>query len=244
MKNVALIFALVVCFSFVSCKKNQTGELDFVIQTQLSGVDCSLLDPFTNSSGQQLKIELLKFYVSNVILIDKKGNEKTVEDIALFEIDAAGTSNLTMTAPVGDYVSLKFSIGVPATMNEADPSSYSETGHPLNTTEGMYWDMNAMYRFVSMDGRYDLEPDGTDDGIFSYHTGFNESFRTVQFDFAKSVEKDEITTATIYIDLKKILATAGNELDVVNEPFYHGNTTDYFLSTMISDNFSEAISVQ
>ncbi len=243
MKLIRTGILLVVVF-FASCKKNQHGDLTIEFHTQLDGSDCDLMTPFTNSAGQQLKIELLKFYISDIVLVNNKGDEKLLSEIELITIDNNGDASMTFEAPVGDYETLKFGIGVPAPLNEADPSNYNDEGNPLNTTEGMYWDMNAMYRFVSIDGRYDIEPDGTDDGTLSYHSGYEDSYRNYTFSIQKEVEKNGSATIAVLIDLKKIICASGNEIDVVSTPYYHGNLTDFYLSIMLSDNFQSAISVE
>ena len=230
---------------FTSCKKDhKTGQYTLHFQMQLDGSDVGLNCTYLDTGGVMLKVELLQFYIANITFIEADGSETVAEDIALVRFDDNGSADVTFNVHKGEYEKIKFGIGVPKDLNEADPSNYNDEGNPLNTTEGTYWGWASMYRFASIQGRYDLEPDGTYDGTFAYHTGFEDSYREVTFDNSVKIEKKGEYTLGFNVDVYKILTNPGNEVDVVNHPNYHGNTADFYLSTMISDNLRDAISLQ
>lgn len=227
-----------------SCKKNKRATLEFTFQTELNGAAFDMSNTFSDSQNRAIRLELLKFYISNLSFTDEKGELQEIEEIALLDLGSSGSFNLSTAIPTGKYTGLSFNIGVPKELNEQDPSNFSEEDHPLNTTQATFWGMNSMYRFVMIDGRYDIEPDQTFDGTFSYHTGHDESFRSVSFVQNFEFEKDETYEITIGIDISTILEGNSGNLDIINENNYHGNTDDQHIANMISDNFKASISLK
>ncbi|MBK9192232.1 MAG: hypothetical protein IPM77_12370 [Crocinitomicaceae bacterium] len=137
------------------------------------------------------------------------------------KIDQSGSGSMSVKVPAGNYTSLKFGIGVPQEMNEADPSEYNEADHPLSTTQNTYWGMNSMYRFVMIDGKYDLTGDGTDDGSFSYHTGYNDCYREKEFVMDFDFQRKENYTYNLMIDLSKLFYVSGSMINVQTESNFH-----------------------
>ncbi|MBL7897177.1 MAG: hypothetical protein JNJ99_01495, partial [Crocinitomicaceae bacterium] len=211
-----VFFVFVLILVLISCKKseNQKAQVNFNFQTTFNNYDYAFSDYFTNGDGIKLRIELLQFYIADVRFIDKKGKEIQAEDIALVKIDQSGSGVLCVKVPAGDYTSVKFGIGVPKEMNEADPSEYNETDHPLSTTQNTYWGMNAMYRFVMIDGKYDLTGDGTDDGSFSYHTGYNECYRENEFVMDFEFQRKKDYSYNVMIDLSKLFYVSGSIINI------------------------------
>jgi hypothetical protein len=189
-----------------------------------------------------VQIELAKFYLSKISFIDSKGEIVEVEDIALVDLNTTGLGMVNLTVPMDSYKSIKFGVGVQPDLNVMTPSDFTEEDHPLSSTQNTYWGMNGMYRFAMIDGRYDLENDNIFDGTFSYHTGFDESYREVELVQDFKFKKKKIYDITIYIELSKILEGSAGNLDLVNRPSFHGNPNDMDLATSLSDNFAEAFS--
>lgn len=242
MKKILVILFLAAFF--VSCKKNKRAELEISIQTELNGSSFDMSNTFSDSQNRSIRLELFKFYLSNLSFIDEGGELHEFEEIVLLDLGSSGFTSFTSAIPTGKYTGLSFGIGVPQNLNEQDPSNFSEEDHPLNTTQATFWGMNSMYRFVMIDGRYDLEPDQTFDGTFSYHTGHNASFRTVSFNQNFEFKKNETYQIELVIDISSILEGSSGNLDIINEANYHGNTDDQHISDMISDNFKSSISIK
>jgi len=108
-----------------------------------------------------------RFYVHDVRVVDAEGAEFPVTleqdgrfqegDVALLDFeDGCGdfgnpdlNSTIRGTVPEGDYVGLRFRVGVPEARNHADPVTQPA---PLNLTD-MWWTWNAGYKFIRIDGR-------------------------------------------------------------------------------------------
>ena len=106
----------------------------------------------------------LRFYVSNVALIDSRGNEHRVsltpderwqqQDVALIDLESGtgrcsnGTPDIRTsiegTVTASDFVGVKFTIGVPFEMNHANPL----LAQPPLDDAAMHWHWRSGYKFL------------------------------------------------------------------------------------------------
>lgn len=103
--------------------------------------------------GQELNVQEVKFYVSEVALVRADGSEVPVAGLNLAHLKK-GTppQNIEIfkgNAPVGDYRGLRFTVGVPRPLNHRDATTAKA---PLNVEQGMYWAWNSGYIFFSLLG--------------------------------------------------------------------------------------------
>lgn len=229
-----------------SCKKSeqQKATVDFLFQTQAGGVNYGFSNYFTNGDGIKIRLEVLQFYISNIRFVTDKNKEVDAADILLVKCDLSGEGLVSVKVPAGNYKAIRFGIGVPAEMNEAGPDAYTEPDHPLGATQNTYWGMNAMYRFIMVDGKYDLTGDGIDEGGFSYHTGFNDCYREVELQKEFSFDRKGLYAATFILDLSKLFYAEGSMIDVTTESNFHGDYALINLALRVSDNFASALSIQ
>lgn len=231
----------------LSCKKNGTikdSDLTISFQTEMNGNNHALKTSFRNSTdAYDLQYELFQFYLSDITLINSDGDSRLVSEIELFRFDDNGYSSLDFEVPKGKYTSIQFGLGVKKELNEADPSEYSETGHPLNITENTYWGWASMYRFVSAEGRYDADGDGDFEGLFVYHTGHEDAYQNVSISHTFEISKKEANTLSFAIDIFKILDASGTNVLVPDESSYHGGLDNFDLADRISKNLAGAITV-
>ncbi|PZU11631.1 MbnP family copper-binding protein [Sphingomonas sp.] len=109
----------------------------------------------------------LRFYVTNVALIDGKGHSTPVKldqdglwqqrDVALIDLEdgsgpcRGGNSGINRAVkgkvPAGAYVGLSFRVGLPEDLNHGDATIAKS---PLNFT-AMFWSWQAGYRFFKVD---------------------------------------------------------------------------------------------
>lgn len=239
------LFPLFLILIALSCDKSEKNKatVDLNFQASIGASAYSFSDYFTNGDGIKIRIEVLQFYIADVRFVDKKGEETSVADIALVKC-INGNGSMSMQVPAGNYTSVKFAIGVPDEMNQAGPSAYTEADHPLSSTQNTYWGMNSMYRFLMIDGKYDLTGDGIDEGGFSYHTGFNDCYREIELEHDFSFDKKGVHTENISIDLSKIFYSSGSLVDVTTESNFHGDYSQIDLAIRLSNNFAAALSVQ
>jgi hypothetical protein len=243
MKNISIVVLSLIVLVLVSCNKEKKyPSVNLSFQTQLNGSNCSLSQVFPDSQNKSIRLELVKFYLSKISFVNHKDEVVELKDIALIDLNSSGTAMMSFALPNDSYKSLKFGVGVHKEFNSQTPADFTEENHPLNSVQNTYWGMNGMYRFVMIDGRYDIENDNIFDGTFSYHSGFESSYREVELIKDFKFKKNETYDLTIFIDIAKILEGTGGNLDLINRPNYHGNSEDMDLATTLSDNVSQVFS--
>lgn len=120
------------------------------------------------AADQVLTPQDFRFYVHDVRLVNAAGTEVPVEvaedgawqhaGVTLIDFeDATGTctagsagtnTHVVGTVPAGDYVGLRFKLGVPFELNHLLAGSQPA---PLNTT-AMFWSWTSGYRFLRVEG--------------------------------------------------------------------------------------------
>ncbi|MEN9230418.1 MAG: metallo-mystery pair system four-Cys motif protein [Thermostichus sp. DG02_5_bins_236] len=122
------------------------------------------------SLAAPMKVSDFRFYVSDIHLLDRTGKAVPVtllqdgqwqhQNVALLDFeDRSGAcvngtpetrDQVVGTAPRGDYVGLRFNLGIPFELNHEDAALAPS---PLNLTS-LWWNWQGGYKFV----RIDLEP--------------------------------------------------------------------------------------
>ena len=126
-------------------------------------IACDARLPGVGSRASTIVPEDLRFYVSDVRLVDAGGKETPLaldddrawqsQGVALLSWCADGRADLhdsiSGTAPPGDYRGVRFSLGVPDRLNHADATIAQA---PLNVT-GMFWSWRDGYKFLRLEMR-------------------------------------------------------------------------------------------
>ena len=142
-----------VLLSFTGCKKatkaieaSVTFKFEhFVDQKQ---IEANSPLNYLNAAGNYYSVSLLKYYVSNVVLVDAAGNEVELKNHDL--IDAFGNTQMdAVTLPNGDYVKMRFTFGVDAANN----TSGTQSGD-LDPSNGMFWSWATGYIFHKHEGKF------------------------------------------------------------------------------------------
>lgn len=140
-----------------SCKKdeeeiatNTKSSFTLEFEHQVSGVALNLnTTTYKNAKGEDFKINVFKYYVSNVKLSKADGTTYLVPE-SYFLIDESKPSSKLITfnnIPTGDYTKIEYTIGVDYARNFAG----AQTG-ALDPVNGMFWTWNSGYIFVKLEG--------------------------------------------------------------------------------------------
>ena len=178
----ACVCTLAAASLLAACDDSTTpaGPIDVTIDfaALVNGADfaCGQSYSGVGASSSDVVFTDFRFYVSGVELIDASGGVEPLEleqdglwqrdDLALLDFEDASTSCVNGTAatntsvrgtvPAGDYTGLRFTLGVPESMNHADQSSAAA---PLDLT-ALFWSWNAGYKFARMDHTSAAQPNG------------------------------------------------------------------------------------
>jgi uncharacterized repeat protein (TIGR04052 family) len=146
--------------------------IDFVARAGDTAVSCDTPVAALGVNGVKGMLRDLRFYVSEVVLIDQHGaqvpvtldvNDWQTEAVALVDLEDAtgdcagvGTAALNPTitgkAPGGAYTGMRMTIGVPASSNHSD---YAVAAAPLDI-QGMAWSWQAGRKFMKIE----VNPEG------------------------------------------------------------------------------------
>ena len=188
MKPFTLLSLFCLCL-FVACvddddlvrPDNVELRVDFAAQYDENALGIQR-ETYDYPTGATLKATLFQYYVSDLALIDTDGNAVGLSDIELIRYNSAadpGVVSRTFTVPEGDYVAVRFGLGVKPALNAQPPSNFS-AADPLNEAE--FWNENARYVFAKWEANADLDGDGTFEQGLSYHLGADALYRTLRFD--------------------------------------------------------------
>jgi hypothetical protein len=229
-----------------------SGIFELNIRPTVSGQTFEKEIVYENINGRKYYLDRFDMYISDITLIDEQGGEKVISEIELFDLTSPGAGKNTHGEGVyrqyevesGKYKGIRFSIGVPETMNLADPASYAET-HPLSTFNNMHWSWAAGYRFMVVEGRIDssLTADGTAIARpLVYHTGLGALYRTIEYtspEHAFTVGGDGELQFVIEMDVNRLFYNATDTLDMVNQNITHTmpmGSEEYKIAETLTNN--------
>ncbi len=264
MKQFPLLFLFAVLLSFSSCYYDHDGSIVLEEPTppSPSSVDASVNfsanydgtpfvigDTYEYEDGTPIFFTRFNFFVSDVALIAADGSEVEISNIELvdftnqnLDIDSANEGyNIEFSdVATGEYTGMRFGIGVSDELNATSPSDYSGT-HPLGGS-GDYWAAWDSYIFAKLEGKVDVDLDGTFTSGIVYHTGGNEYYNEIEFDMPITIDEDNTSLPTIDIDVRKLLVRSENDyLDIINNSAVH---QDGELMKYVVQNYLQAIKAQ
>ena len=111
--------------------------------------------------------------------------------------------------------------------------------HPLFFS-GEYWDSWDSYIFFKIEGKADVDMDGTKETPIALHGGSNAAFRAKDFTMDFSVEAQKTTTLVFTIDVKDIFDNNGTVYDLVETPQIH-SLSQIPQTNELADNLKEAM---
>ena len=104
-----------------------------------------------NNLGNPFKLNRIQYYLDEIILTHDGGSIDTAEALTLVDGLSTTSINLGMFS-VDSLESIRFAVGVNASLNHLDPTIYN-TSHPLAPkSPSMHWGWTAGYRFIAAEG--------------------------------------------------------------------------------------------
>ena len=222
-----LVFVLFALIASSSCNSDKSGDIDLIFKLRYDGAPLVMFDHYTYPNGVDVFFTRFSFYMANAKAQSASG------DIDLFDIEMINLSNSHLDLsganegytlslkdiPVEDFNALSFEIGVPPDLNSLAPEDFS-TDHPLGSS-GEYWLGWNSYIFLKIEGKMDLDGDGTFEEGISLHVGSDEVLRSAELIQEFTVSEDSTTDLTIDIDLLDIFVRNSNTYDLIGTPRIH-----------------------
>lgn len=181
---------------------------------------------YVTGAGDTVSFSTLKFYISEVALVDSFGVDHHLDGIYMVDFSQSGTDGkvtVELEGEAGTYRGVKFSVGVPYSENHKDASTQSS---PLGTASGMYWSWNPGYIFHKIEGAVDSVGKSI---AISYHVGEDArklpvslaSFTGTKTTFV--VEAGKTSTFDVLVDYSKLFNAGINPANKLSPKM---NTTE------------------
>lgn len=233
------LFSIIGLFAllFSSCSKDENlaveteGKATLSFDATYGTQDFALNKDYTLGT-KTFKFTKLRYWVSNVVLVNANGQEYSVPG-SYYLVEETGAINLTglnndspttvypatkredvvlKEIPAGDYKAVKFSIGVDQKYND-NLSLQSGELSQLNGMTNVSWMWLTSYIFSSIEGTV---VDGATNKKLKIETGLNANFKAVTIDLQKSVRisSGKETKIVLNADIAKVI----DGIDVIATP--------------------------
>ncbi|MDA3616585.1 MbnP family protein [Polluticaenibacter yanchengensis] len=192
----------------------------------------------------------LRYWVSNVILVNANGSEYAVpnsyylieETIAVPVQDGAYTYPATKrddvtisNIPVGEYKALKFSIGVESKYNDNLSLQVGELSQ-LNGMTNVSWMWHTSYIFSAIGGTINA---GLPSKTIKAETGLNTNYKSVTLNLPATVKVGSQTSAKIDLTLDVVKVLDG--IDLIATPTIGASQAT--VMSKLAENYTKSFAV-
>lgn len=222
------------------------GKLAMNFKLQYQDNPLVMFDYYDYVDDVRLYFTRFSFFISNIILVRADGSEKMIKEVDFVDLtndhqnaaDAAqGTTYAIPAIEEGEFVAIKFAIGIPDALNAMKPADFS-FNHPLSRT-GEYWVSWNSYIFMKTEGHIDRGTGDFDLGM-ALHTGSDEVYREKMVEFPIAITNNTTATIDFDIDLYDMLVQNNEAYDLVNNPGIH-HLGQIDLAIQLADNLIQII---
>jgi hypothetical protein len=160
MQKIVLAFSLLTLIVSLSCKRQKHNPVETAIPSsanvsikfnhQISGQPITQGEmKYTNSAGNMYSVDLLKYFVSNAVLINENGAEFKLNNYDLMNaFDANFLTVEALNVPNGRYTSMRFLVGVDK------PNNHLIGTGDLDPQYNMSWSWATGYIFFKHEGNF------------------------------------------------------------------------------------------
>ncbi len=178
--------------TFAACNKDEVinptpadstpvnyGQFRLELDHQFNGSTLQFNVDYTTGPGDNFKLSMLKYYVSNVQLQKADGSWWSAKE-SYYLVDAASLASSILqvdSVPVAEYKSIRYMVGVDSVRN----FSGAQTG-ALAPSNGMFWSWNSGYIFLKLEGSSTQSSNGVEFHIGGF-VGENAAQSVISHDF-------------------------------------------------------------
>lgn len=189
---------------------------------QFGSQSIAINEVFTSSQGYDVKLTNFQ-----ILGTDMAFGANIFTPAFLFNFPSGSTRMALLNTGYSSFDSIHFNIGVPASLNHADPT-LPGVDSPLNiaNVDGMYWGWNPGYIFVKIEGKIDTIADGIEnfDKSFSYHLGDDTLFRTTSsYKLSWTEFSDSKFRANLYFDFSLFFDELNDPLNIKTDSYTHSS---------------------
>ena len=177
---IALSSILIACENgflglFEKKDSNPTGDLKIEFRARYNTIPLVMNNGlYTNEHDDTLVVTDLNYYVSNIVLENANGDDYIVpQEDSYYLIRNNSQADRTIdlsNVPEGDYVAMRFTVGVDSSKSTADASERTDDLDVIENAD-MYWAWNSGYIFFKMEGTSPQGQEINGQNQFRYHIG-------------------------------------------------------------------------
>ncbi|BDB53744.1 hypothetical protein GENT5_00490 [Flavobacterium ammoniigenes] len=215
LKKIAAV--VVIAISLFSCSNDDevisgNGNLKLEFDNVYNANNLAFNTPYTNSNGEVVKINKLKYIVSNIVLTKADGTTFTLpKSQSYFIVDEATAASALLNLPnipAANYTKVSFGIGV-----DQAQFNIGATGQgdflALAQTAGMMWSWSAGYKFLAFEGTFTSSTvtTATSFMVHTGQTGTDYNYTTVTLNLPTNALVRTTITPQVHImaDISKVL---------------------------------------
>lgn len=238
LKSAGLVVLLALFFS--ACKQPQVidpdAEITLKYTNQVDGSDIQFgVRKYTNAGGNSYQVDMLKYYISNVILFDTKGGSVTVPDYFLVDGKKADQQSFTINkVPNGTYNKIRFYMGVDPVRNHTG----AQDGF-LDPSYGMIWTWNLGYIFMKHEGQF-LDASSNPAAI-SHHLGLDQYLPQIEVALPNIEVKGEDKILNLNFNLNQVYQNP-HTIDFNSDKIRHSTGADTTFARKMKENLGDAFS--
>jgi hypothetical protein len=215
LKKIAAV--VVIAISLFSCSNDDevisgNGNLKLEFDNVYNANNLAFNTPYTNSNGEVVKINKLKYIVSNIVLTKADGTTFTLpKSQSYFIVDEATAASALLNLPnipAANYTKVSFGIGVDQVQFNLGATGQGDF-LALAQTAGMMWSWSAGYKFLAFEGTF-ISSTVTTATSFMVHTGqtgTDYNYTTVTLNLPTNALVRTTITPQVHImaDISKVL---------------------------------------
>jgi hypothetical protein len=234
MKQLLFLLIGISMIGFSCKKKSKNGSVSIAFKNTVDGLPIEkdkLL--YSNLAGNKYSVSLLKYYITNTVLVNEDGTEYKLNNYDLIdEFDKANFSTIEAgNIPGGHYTKLKFYVGLDKIRNHEG----AQDGD-LDPLYNMIWTWNTGYIFLKHEGQ--LITPTNDTVVMQYHIATDEALRKIELPIHLTVTGNPIQL-NIQFDLNKIYNAPVVDINV--QPIMHSTgASDKAILNAVADNYTDA----
>jgi hypothetical protein len=243
MKLPLIVFLFIIIFS--SCKNDSEnipipateGSVTFTFKNVIDGAPLQTGTlSYVNEAGNTYSVDVLKYYISNVVFIGDDMAEHHTPNYELIDQSSEASQTFSVNGiPNGKYTGLRFYVGVDSTRNHSGIQSGD-----LDPVNGMLWDWFSGYVYFKHEGNF-IDSTGTTD-IIHFHYGTLKALVTVEMPIDLTIEGNQ-RSIDLAFNLNKVYRSP-NVMNFNGENFHQstGPGENGWLQ-LIKENFNGAFSI-
>ncbi|MEN9876924.1 MAG: hypothetical protein RLZZ529_1921 [Bacteroidota bacterium] len=215
LKKIAAV--VVIAISLFSCSNDDevisgNGNLKLEFDNVYNANNLAFNTPYTNSNGEVVKINKLKYIVSNIVLTKADGTTFTLpKSQSYFIVDEATAASALLNLPnipAANYTKVSFGIGVDQVQFNLGATGQGDF-LALAQTAGMMWSWSAGYKFLAFEGTFTSSTvtTATSFMVHTGQTGTDYNYTTVTLNLPTNALVRTTITPQVHImaDISKVL---------------------------------------